>query len=111
MKITIPYQPELWQAGNGPVDTKTLQDRTEKIVMKGLGTMASCPEARLLYVCFQGEGPVKIIMLGVVILSCIQKKFPEYQPRALWINRLPSKSQSIEIEFANFRDIGRSVVE
>jgi len=108
VKITIPYTPDFSQPEKGFVDAKKMQLLTEQRIMEQLDQISSCPEASLLYICFHVDLPIKTVLASVVILNCIKKKFPDYQPKAMFINTLPSPALAIDIEFGNFRDIARA---
>lgn len=110
MKISIAYHPDLSYPEKGFVDARKMEAYTETRIMAALKGVSVSAEDTLLYICFHVDVPVKTIVASMVILSCIQKKFPEYKPTAIFINTLPSPSLEIDIEFGNFRDIGKAFI-
>ena len=97
MKIKVPYQE----------GRKGRLRGIEELLDQELQDIKRCPTGRLLYILFYVDEPIKVILASMEVLNCITKRFPEYRPKSILTNTIPSPMQAIEIEFGSFRDIGR----
>lgn len=102
----MPYHPGLESMD---VNAKKMELQTEPAIMKALEEINPTAESSLVSICFQIDIKINCIVAGVVILHCIEKKFPEFRPKALYINTVPSPAMSVEIEFGSFRDMARGI--
>lgn len=103
MKVTIPYQASF---SGETINAKTMEREVEASIMKGLERVKFTKATSLVYICFRVDVPVKMVVAGTVILQCIRRKFPEFEPKALFINNVPSPALVVEIEFGSFSDLG-----
>ena len=110
MKITIPYEPALASDGKSYGEVKTREIELEQAIKRELQEVSVSNEDTLLHICFRVDTPIRGLAACMFLLRCIRERFPQYEPKAMLVQTVPSVTLAVDIEFGSFRDIGKGFI-